>query len=110
MGSGGTEVPFNGGEPQMSDVAGVIARECDSLTATAEAMMLRLAEHSEFATLLIIQQQIVGCRMLRDRLQKIYGQPALYSRRLQLELEIAKFNNSLYELASRDCEADTPVE
>ena len=72
MGSGGTEIPFNGGKPQLSDVRAIAERECEALTKTAEQMQRRFAEQGDYATALVIQQQIVGCRLLRDAIQRLY--------------------------------------
>jgi hypothetical protein len=72
MGSGGTEVPFNGGRPQLSDVSAVAERECEKLVKTAEQMQTWFADQGDYATALIIQQQIVGCRLMRDAMQAIY--------------------------------------
>jgi hypothetical protein len=73
MGSGGTEVPFNGGKPQLSDVVAVAEQECERLTRSAEDMQRRFADQGDLATALIMQQQIVGCRLMRDAIQSRYS-------------------------------------
>ena len=59
---------------KASEVVGNAERECQKLTVMAEEMQRRFAEQGDYATALVIQQQIVGCRLMRDAIQNLYSE------------------------------------